>query len=61
MDKIQYLSQFNLLHSLSMEDLIEMDQLTSITIIPKNTFVQTPETFAEGLYFVKKGKYACIS
>jgi CRP-like cAMP-binding protein len=56
MDKIQYLSQFNLLQSLSMEDLIEMDQLTSITIIPKNTLIQTPETFAEGLYFVKKGK-----
>ncbi|OAB36846.1 cAMP-binding protein [Paenibacillus macquariensis subsp. defensor] len=56
MDKIQYLSQFNLLHSLSMEDLIEMDQLTSITTIPKNTFIQTPETFSEGLYFVKKGK-----
>lgn len=56
MDKIQYLSQFNLLHSLSMEDLIEMDQLTSITTIQKNTFIQTPVTFSEGLYFVKKGK-----
>ncbi|AJS61094.1 Crp/Fnr family transcriptional regulator [Paenibacillus sp. IHBB 10380] len=56
MDKIQYLSQFNLLNSLSMEDLIEMDQLTSITIIPKNKFIQTPETFSEGFYFVKKGK-----
>ncbi|MBE1557148.1 Crp/Fnr family transcriptional regulator [Sporosarcina limicola] len=56
MDKIQYLSQFNLLDSLSMEDLIEMDQLTSITIIPKNMFIQTPETFSQGLYFIKKGK-----
>lgn len=56
MDKIQYLSQFNLLHSLSMEDLIEMDQLTSITTFPKNMFIQTPDTFTEGLYFVKKGK-----
>lgn len=56
MEKIQYLSQFNLLNSLSMEDLIEMDQLTSITTVPKNTFIQTPETFSEGLYFVKKGK-----
>ncbi|WP_141504867.1 Crp/Fnr family transcriptional regulator [Paenibacillus luteus] len=55
MDKIQYLSQFNLLHSLSMEELIEMDQLTSITTIPKNTFIQTPDTFREGLYFVKRG------
>ncbi len=56
MDNIQYLSQFNLLNSLSMEDLIEMEQLTLITTFPKNTFIQTPETFSEGLYFVKKGK-----
>lgn len=56
MDSIQYLSQFNLLKSLSAEDLIEMDQLTSITIIPKNTYIQTPDTFKEGLYFVKQGK-----
>ncbi|PPQ49222.1 cAMP-binding protein [Paenibacillus peoriae] len=56
MNSIQYLSQFNLLHSLSLEDLIEMDQMTSITTIPKKTFIQTPETFSEGLYFVKKGK-----
>ncbi|WP_139995107.1 Crp/Fnr family transcriptional regulator [Paenibacillus paridis] len=55
MDKIQYLSQFNLLHSLSIEDLIEMDKLTSITTFPKSTFIQTPDTFHEGLYFVKKG------
>lgn len=56
MDNIQYLSQFNLLNSLSMEDLIEMEQLTLITTFPKNTFIQTPETFSEGLYFVKKGQ-----
>ncbi len=56
MDKIQYLSQFNLLNSLSMEDLIEMDRLTSITAVAKNQFIQTPDTFTEGLYFVKKGK-----
>ncbi|MHB0864075.1 Crp/Fnr family transcriptional regulator [Paenibacillus sp. SEL3] len=56
MNSIQYLSQFNLLHSLSLEDLIEMDQMTSITTIPKKNFIQTPEAFSEGLYFVKKGK-----
>ncbi|MGG4212544.1 Crp/Fnr family transcriptional regulator [Paenibacillus sp. FSL L8-0638] len=56
MNSIQYLSQFNLLHSLSLEDLIEMDQMTSITTIPKKNFIQTPETFSKGLYFVKKGK-----
>lgn len=55
MDKIEYLSQFNLLRSLSREDLIDMDELTSITTFPKNTFIQTPETFTERLYFVKRG------
>lgn len=53
--KIEYLSQFNLLHSLSEEDLIEMDQLTSITTIRKNTFIQTPDSSPQGLYFVKRG------
>lgn len=38
MDKIQYLSQFNLLNSLSTEDLIEMDQLTSIITKPLRSF-----------------------
>ena len=56
MDKIQYLSQFDLMDSLSQEDLIVMDELTSITTFPKNTFIQTPETFMERLYFVKRGK-----
>jgi len=56
MDRIQYLSQFNLMHSLSMEDLIEMDRLTQVTTVPKHTFVQTPYTYADELYFIKKGK-----
>lgn len=56
MSNIQYLSQFNLLHSLSKDDLVVMDELTSITIYPKHTFIQTPQTFTERLYFVKKGR-----
>lgn len=56
MENLHYLSQFNLLQSLEMDDLIEMEQLTVITIFLKNTFIQTPETFSEGLFFVKKGK-----
>ncbi|RJX39541.1 Crp/Fnr family transcriptional regulator [Paenibacillus pinisoli] len=56
MDRIQYLSQFNLMHSLSESDLIEMDKLTVITTVPKHTFIQTPDTFIETLYFIKKGK-----
>ncbi|MEK3789750.1 MULTISPECIES: Crp/Fnr family transcriptional regulator [Paenibacillus] len=55
MDRIEYLSQFNLLRSLSREDLIEMDKLTSVTTYPKHTYIQTPDTFVEGLYFVKRG------
>ncbi|WP_339180284.1 Crp/Fnr family transcriptional regulator [Paenibacillus sp. FSL R5-0701] len=56
MDKILYLSQFDLMSSLSEADLIEMDGMTSITTIPKNRQIQTPDTFTEGFYFVKKGK-----
>jgi CRP/FNR family transcriptional regulator len=56
MDNIHYLSQFNLLQALALEDLIEMEELTRITVVPKNTYLQTPTTFSEGLFFVKKGK-----
>ncbi|MFF2885495.1 Crp/Fnr family transcriptional regulator [Paenibacillus sp. NPDC057967] len=56
MDRIQYLSQFHLMRSLSENDLVEMDKLTIITTVPKRTFIQTPDTFVETLYFIKKGK-----
>ncbi|HIW32217.1 MAG TPA: Crp/Fnr family transcriptional regulator [Candidatus Paenibacillus intestinavium] len=56
MENIHYLSQFNLLYALDTDDLIEMEQLTVITVVPKNRFIQTPETFSERLFFVKKGK-----
>lgn len=56
MDHIQYLSQFNLLQSLSRQDLIEMDKLTIVTTFPKHAFIQTPDTFVESLFFVKRGK-----
>lgn len=56
MENIHYLSQFNLLQSLVLEDLVEMEELTRITVVPKNTYIQTPTTFSEGLFFVKKGK-----
>lgn len=56
METTHYLSQFNLLQSLALEDLMEMEELTRITVVPKNTYIQTPTTFSEGLFFVKKGK-----
>lgn len=58
MEKNHYLSQFNLLQSLGLEDLIEMEELTRITVVPKNTYIQIPSTFSEGLFFVKKGRFA---
>lgn len=50
METIHYLSQFNLLQSLALEDLMEMEELTRITVVPKNTYIQTPTTFSEGLF-----------
>lgn len=55
MNNMLYLSQFNLMSSLSEADLVEMDSMTSITTLPKNTLIQTPDTFAESFYFVKRG------
>jgi CRP/FNR family transcriptional regulator len=45
MNSIQYLSQFNLLHNLSLEDLIEMDQMTSITNISKKPLYKLQRPF----------------
>jgi len=56
MDKLTALSQINLLQSLSDEDLAEMDELTQITVYKKRTFIQTPDTFVEKLFYVKSGK-----
>lgn len=56
MDKILYLSQFDLMSSLSESDLVEMDSMTSITSFPAHTAIQTPDTFKEGFYFVKRGR-----
>ncbi|MFI8711484.1 Crp/Fnr family transcriptional regulator [Brevibacillus brevis] len=56
MNRITYLSQFYLLNSLSEESLRLIDQLTSLTSFPQNTCIQTPETFSEGVYFIKQGK-----
>lgn len=56
MNKILYLSQFDLMSSLSEADLVEMDSMTSITSFPKQSTIQTPSTFTEGFYFIKRGK-----
>jgi CRP-like cAMP-binding protein len=56
MNKISYLSQIKLFDALPMEDLMEIDQMAPMTNLKKNTVIQTPETFREGLYLLKKGK-----
>ncbi|GBF71882.1 Crp/Fnr family transcriptional regulator [Paenibacillus sp. 598K] len=56
MDRIHNLSSFNLMRLLSEEDLITMDALTTITTYPKAVFIQTPDTFVEELFFIKRGK-----
>ncbi len=56
MNKLWYLSQISLLDALPMEDLMEIEKMAPMSTIKKGTLLQTPETFREGLYFLKKGK-----
>lgn len=56
MNKIGYLSQISLFDTLPMEDLMEIDRMAPMSKLKKNTLIQTPENFREGLYFVKEGK-----
>ncbi|MCF6095198.1 Crp/Fnr family transcriptional regulator [Microaerobacter geothermalis] len=56
MNKLWYLSQISLLEALPMEDLMEIDRMAPMSTLRKNTLIQTPETFREGLYFIKEGK-----
>ncbi|MEK3884883.1 Crp/Fnr family transcriptional regulator [Paenibacillus sp. PL2-23] len=56
MNKLWYLSQISLLDALPMEDLMEIDRMAPMTRIGKGELIQTPDTFREGLYFLKTGK-----
>lgn len=56
MNKLSYLAQISLLETLPMEDLMQIDQMAPMSRIKKSTTIQTPETFREGLYFIKEGK-----
>lgn len=56
MNKLWYLSQISLFEALSMEELEEIAVMTPMTTIKRNTLIQTPETFRDGLYMVKEGK-----
>lgn len=59
MDKLWYLSKISIFDTLPKEDLLEIDRMAPMThfnALPKGTMVQTPDTYREGLYFVKLGK-----
>jgi CRP-like cAMP-binding protein len=59
MDKLWYLSRISIFEMLPEEDLLEIDRMAPMThfnALPKGTIVQTPDTYREGLFFVKEGK-----
>lgn len=56
MNKLWYLSQISLLDALPMEDLMEIDKMAPMTKLKKGELIQTPDSFREGLYFLKQGK-----
>jgi len=56
MDRLWYLSQISMLDTLPLEDLQELDRTITHTLVRKKQIVQTPDTFCEGLYFIKQGK-----
>lgn len=56
MDKLWYLSQISLFDALSMEELMEVERMTPMTTIKRGELIQSPDTFREGLFFLKEGK-----
>lgn len=56
MEKLWYLSQIKIFENLPQEDLIKINGVTHMSIINKDTIIQTPLSKSLGLYFVKKGK-----
>jgi CRP-like cAMP-binding protein len=56
MNKIWYLSQISIFDTLPMEDLMEIERMAPMSTIKKKTLIQSPETFCEGLFFLKEGK-----
>jgi CRP-like cAMP-binding protein len=59
MDKLWYLSRISIFEALPEEDLLEIDRMAPMThfnALPKGSMVQTPDTYREGLFFVKEGK-----
>jgi CRP-like cAMP-binding protein len=56
MNKLTYLSQITIFNTLPMEDIMEIDRMAPMSSIKKNTIIQSPNTYREGLFFLKEGK-----
>jgi CRP-like cAMP-binding protein len=56
MNKLWYLSQISMFEALPMEDLIWLEKMAPMSTLKKNTLIQAPDTFREGLYLLKEGK-----
>lgn len=56
MNKLWYLSQITIFEALPLEELLKIEEVIPMMTLRKNSLIQTPETFREGLYFVKEGK-----
>ncbi|MDF1617625.1 Crp/Fnr family transcriptional regulator, partial [Petrocella sp. FN5] len=56
MEKLWYLSQIKLFNHLTKDDMGQINNMTHMSTIPKNTIVQTPFSQPKGLYLVKEGK-----
>jgi CRP/FNR family transcriptional regulator, anaerobic regulatory protein len=59
MDKLWYLARMDIFDALPDDDMLELDRISSLThfnAVPKQYMIQTPDTYREGLFFVKEGK-----
>lgn len=56
MDKLWYLARISIFDTLPQKDLMEIDRMTPMQHLPRNTMVQTPDLHREGLFIVKEGK-----
>lgn len=59
MDKLWYLSRISIFEALPQEDLMELDRMAPMThfnALPKGTLIQSPDTYRDGLFFIKEGK-----
>lgn len=56
MDKLGYLSRINIMDVLPKETLMQVDQMAPMDLVPKGTFIMTPNRGGEVLYLLKEGR-----